>query len=85
MTQSRPNHGPSGPAAASASLAILRVCRTMPICAGKGAHGPPPTDTRLLMRRKGSSGVSTVQGGLGVLGTMGKIWCYAIHGLVSGA
>lgn len=36
MTQSRPNHGPSGPAA-SVSLAILGGCRTMPICAGKGA------------------------------------------------
>lgn len=42
------------------------------LCRKRG-HGPPPTDTRLLMRRKGSSGVTAVQGGLGVLGTMGTV------------
>lgn len=31
------------------------------------------------MRRKGSSGETAVQGGLGVLGTMGTVWGYAIQ------
>lgn len=89
MTQSRPNHGPSGPWAVRSSRVrqprhLGGMSDDANLCRKRG-HGPPPTDTRLLMRRKGSSGVTAVQGGLGVLGTMGTVWGYAIHGLGSGA